>query len=234
MGFNFGTVNKPVNNQSYLRPWNIYNDVKFEGISEPVSGDTKDGGTWKAWDITFSSPEGIYRERIFDPNKQAGERRELEGTDGKKRVLPSEVERIQEIFRQIISVYAQDNMKAKLQEYVEQGKLANIEFSDFIKVMNAILKNPKEPSEEYPIQIKLQGRKDSEGRTYARLPNAAISRDGEVFMERFLGKNLTMSAYEQTEAKKYNSAKPTNMDEVDKTPTSNDGGASVDELLKGL
>lgn len=233
MGFNFGTVNKPVSNQSFLRPWNIYDNVKFGGISEPVTGNTKDGGTWKAWDITFNSPNGIYRERIFDPNKQAGERREYEN-NGKKRILPSEVERIQEIFRQIISVYAQDNMKAKLQEYTEQGKLSNIEFSDFIKVMNAILKNPKEPSDEYPIQIKLQGRKDSEGRTFARLPNAAISNDGEVFMERFLGANLTMSAYEQGEAKKYNSAKPTNMEEVDKTPANNAGGASVDELLNDL
>lgn len=231
--FNFKTVNKPVTTQSYLQAWNIYDNASFGGISEPVTGTTKDGDPWKAWDITFSTPKGVYKERIFSPTEQSGERREFDGANGGKIVLPSEVERIQEIFRQIVSVYATDKGKEQLNKLVETGKFDNISFDDFIKVMTTVLKDPKKPTEENPIQIKLQGR-TSDGRTYAKLPSARISNqagsEGEVWMERFIGANLTMSPYEMQQASKVTSAKPTNMDTVDKPAEDVD----IDSIMNSL
>ena len=230
--FNFGNVNKPVSNGSTLRAWNIYDNCEFAGISEPVTGVGKTSGSnWKAWDITFHTPQGDYRERIFEPNERSAERMEVAGANGGKIELPSEIERVNEIFRQIVSTYATPENKEKLNKLAESGKLNNIDFETFVSVMKAVLKDPIKPSPEHPIQIKLQGRKGDRG-TFARLPNARISTqpgsEGEVWMERFLGSNLSLSSYELQQQKAMGEGVPTTMPDID----NND--ANVDDLLADL
>ncbi len=240
-GFNFGTiVDVKVSSGNQLRPWKIYDMVKFGGISEPSVGNTKDGGTWKAWDFTFNCPEGTYRERIFEPTAQSLERKEVDGQNGGKRQLPSDLETIQQKIAQIVSAYTKDGME-KLKMLSDKGKLNNITFEQFINIIKKLLEHPIEPTKEHNIQLKLQGRTAQDNRTFARLPNAAISNDGSVFMEKFIGTGLTMTPYELGKAKEYESAKPTNMAAVDApittdSPSDESAGqdVDVDALMKDL
>ena len=66
----FSKISEP-SSVSYLKPWNIYENVTFKGVSDPVSGNKSDGTTWKAWDFTFECKEGVYSERIFEPTTTA-------------------------------------------------------------------------------------------------------------------------------------------------------------------
>lgn len=217
-GFNFGTTAKPVSTQSFLKAWSIYNNVEFDGISDPTEGTSSSGRKWRRWDMTFRCKEGIYSESIFEPtDAKASERTEIAASNGGTIKLPSNIERLNLIFQQVISVYMNDANKAKFQSLAESGKFNNIEFSKFISVLKKYLENPKKPTEDYPIMLKLQGRKRND-RVYAALPNARISsKDDSAWMERFLGPNLTLSDYESQQAKATTASKPTNMDKIDNT-----------------
>jgi hypothetical protein len=80
----------------------------------------------------------------------------------------------------------------------------------------------------------LQGRTVN-GVTYARLPNAAVSKQNkEVFMGKFLGYPLSFTSYEKGQADKYN-AGPTNMASVDASNKSIDiSNVNTDDLLNDL
>lgn len=236
-GFNFGSTAKPISTQSYLKAWTIYNNVEFAGISDPVEGTSKEGRKWRRWNMTFKCPEGIYQESIFEPmDASAAERRTVDNRNGGKTTFPSSIETINLIIQQVVSVYMNDANKAKFQKLAAEGKFNNIEFSKFIDVLKKLLADPKKPSEDYPIMLKLQGR-NSDGRIYARLPNASISTKGdsagEAWMERFLGPNLTMTAYELQQAKATVNSKPTDMDSVDKETTS-ESDSDLDDLVSSL
>lgn len=213
MNMNFDSIANIKPTSQNLKAWHIYDKVDFKGVSDPITGPTKDGGTWKAWDLTFQSPEGIYRERIFEPNEKATKRTELPGSNGGKITLPSNLEYIQQVVMQILDAYTTDG-RNKLSELAAAGKLHNIEFSQFMTIIKALTKNPIKASDDNNIQLKLQGR-NSNGAVYAKLPNARINREGEVWLEKFVGKGLTMTAYELNKANEMSSVKPTNMDSVD-------------------
>ena len=235
-GFNFGTTAKPVSNQSYLKAWNIYNNVEFGGISDPIEGTSKEGRKWRKWDMTFKCKEGIHVEYIFEPmDASASERRTIDNNKGGKTTFPSNIETLNLIIQQVVSVYMNDANKAKFQKLAATGKFNDIEFSKFIDILKKLLVNPKKPSEDYPIMLKLQGR-NQDGHVYARLPNASISTNGnnagEAWMERFLGPNLTLTNYERQQAKSTVNSQPTNMDAIDKetSPDDADGGGDDSEL----
>ena len=230
-GFNFGTTAQPVNSQSYLRAWKIYDNVEFDGISGPQEGTSSNGNKWRKWEFTFKCKEGIYKESIFEPSATDVDRVEVETSNGGKRMLPSRVETLNLIIQQIVFVYMNDKNKAKFQQLAESGKFNNIELNKFIDILKKLLENPKKPSENYPIQLKLQGR-NNDGKVYAKLPNAAIStKDNSAWMERFLGSNLTMTPYEVQQAKATTESKPTDMNSID-TPVQNT--EDLDELTKEL
>ena len=109
-------------------------------------------------------------------------------------------------------------------------KFNNIEFDKFIDVLKKLLVNPKKPSAEYPIMIKLQGRTTTDGKLYARLPKAHIGKDGNPWMERFIGPNLSLTDYEKKQASGTVASKPTNMDIIDKPTESDDLDSLVDTL----
>lgn len=232
-GFNFGTTAKPVSTQSFLKAWNIYNNVEFDGISDPTEGTSSSGRKWRRWDMTFKCKEGIYSESIFEPtDAKASERTEIATSNGGTMKLPSDIERLNLIFQQVISVYMNDTNKAKFQSLAESGKFNNIEFSKFITVLKKYLENPKKPTEDYPIMLKLQGRKRND-RVYASLPNARIStKDDSAWMERFLGPNLTLSDYERKQASQTVNSTPTDMDKIDKPAESTKD--DIDDLTDAL
>lgn len=237
MGFNFGMTAKAMSNDSYLKAWQVYDNVEFEGITGPTTGTSKAGNTWKRWEMTFKSPEGIYKESIFEPNEKAAERTEVDGQNGGKRELPSQIETFNCKVQQIAATYMNDKSYETFQKFAKDGKFNNIEFADFIKILTKLLENPKKPTAEHPIQLKLQGR-TVDGREYARLPNAAISTNkdslGEVWMERFLGSKLTLTPYEMQRAKATTASKPTDMSSVDTTTEDSGIDSLVDELEKSL
>ncbi len=227
-GFNFGQTTKPVSTQSYLKAWSVYNNVEFDGISDPTTGKTSEGKEWKMWKFTFKCPEGIYEESVFEPNEDSTKRNEYTGSDGKVTVYPSNIESFNCFVQHVVSVFMNDSNKAKFIKLGETGKFNNIEFDKFIDVLKKLLANPKKPSKDYPIMIKLQGRTTTDGKVYARLPKARLGKDGNPWMERFIGPNLSLTKYEMDQAAKTTASKPTNMESVDKPTGDND--LSSDEL----
>ena len=222
----FSEVSTPAEG-SYLKPWNIYKGVKFGGISDPVTGNRKDGGTWKAWDFTFECEDGVYKERIFEPTTL--ERGEYNG-----KVMPSDFERSQCFIAQVMSVYNPAGFE-KLKQLTAEGKIKT--FEQFIEVVKKLLAKPVQSTADNDIQLKLCGRKTQDGKVYARLTNCAIGQDGKAFMSAFLGKKLSFSAWEEGEKKRYESAAPSDPEaskpittDIDASPTSGDDDIDFDEL----
>lgn len=216
MALNFGSVASINTNAggSYLRAWNIYDNVKFEGISDEISGNRQDGGTWRAWDFTFTSPQGSYRERIFEPNEKGQERRKVQNANGHETELPSDMERVLYFAAQIVDTYAKD----KYEKYVQAcAKIST--FDQFIALLHKVLDGSTVTS-----SLLLAGRNNN-GTVYAALPNfvRVNSKTGEAYTsERFLGDSLGFSAWELQQKKAYESARPTNM------PDEGNGGNAVD------
>jgi hypothetical protein len=188
-----------------MRAWNIYNDVKFDGISEEVSGNRKDGGTWRAWDFTFSCPQGSYKERIFEPNEQGQERRKVKNANGHESEMPSDMERVLYFASQVVDTYAPD----KYDKYVAAcAKIST--FDQFIALLHKVLDGTTKTS-----SLLLAGRNNA-GTIYAALPNfvRVNSKTGEAYTaERFLGDNLGFSAWELGQKKIYEEARPTAMND---------------------
>jgi hypothetical protein len=212
MALNFGNV-ASINTSAggnYLRAWNIYDDVKFDGISEEVSGKRQDGGTWRAWDFTFSCPQGTYRERIFEPNEAGQERRKVKNANGHESEMPSDMERVLYFAAQLVDTYAHD----KYDKYVAAcAKIST--FDQFIALLHKILDGSTKTS-----SLLLAGRNNN-GTVYAALPNfvRVNSKTGEAYTsERFLGDNLGFSAWELQQKKEYDNAAPTAMKDTDSVP----------------
>ena len=205
----FSEVSTP-SEGSYLRPWNIYSGVKFGGVSAPVTGNTKDGGTWKAWDFTFECADGVYKERIFEPTTL--ERGEYNG-----KPMPSDFERTQCFVAQVVSAFNPEGFE-KLKSLTSSGKIKT--FEQFIDVVKKLLDKATVDS----VQLKLLGRKTQDGKVYARITNCAIGQDGKAFMSAFLGKNLRFTKWEEDQKKLYDSAIPSNPESS--TPINTDIDAS--------
>ena len=207
MALNFGSVASIDTNAggSYMRAWNIYNDVKFDGISAEDSGNRTDGGTWRAWDFTFSCPQGSYKERIFEPNEQGQERRKVKNANGHESEMPSDMERVLYFASQVVDTYAPD----KYDKYVAAcAKIST--FDQFIALLHKVLDGTTKTS-----SLLLAGRNNA-GTVYAALPNfvRVNSKTGEAYTaERFLGDNLGFSAWELGQKKIYEEARPTAMND---------------------
>ena len=229
MAFNFGNVASINTNAggSYLRAWNIYNDVKFDGISEEISGKRQDGGTWRAWDFTFSCPQGSYKERIFEPNEQGQERRTVKNANGHESEMPSDMERVLYFAAQVVDTYAPD----KYDKYVAAcAKIST--FDQFITLLHKILDGTTKTS-----SLLLAGRNNN-GTVYAALPNfvRVNSKTKEAYTsERFLGDALGFSAWELQQKNAYENAKPTEMSGNSDVPAvDNKDDENFDDLMNDL
>ena len=229
MKMNFGSVANISTNatSNYLKPWNIYDDVKFDGISDPVSGNTKDGGTWRAWDFTFTCPQGIYRERVFEP--QNDERMTVTNSNGHESQLPSAQEKLLFFAMQLIDTYNPDVKDKFIAACAKINGEANPhkQFDLFFGALKKAIEGS-----EITAQLLLTGRKSGDS-VYASLPNFVRinSKTNEPFTsERFIGHNLGFSAYEAGEKKKYDAAAPTNMDKVEKNEPKAAKGDEIDNF----
>lgn len=213
--FNFGTITEVESSKNYLKAWSIYDNVKFGGISTPTEGESKDGRKWKKWDITFECPDGIYVESVFEPGAEAAKRRDYDRPDGGKITFPSEIENLTCKFAQILNVYMNAENKKKYETLKAKKVFNSLDFDKFMEIITKLLENPVAPTPENPIQLKLQGR-NHDGRVFAKLPDAKISStDGRVWIPNFLGKNLTLSAYEKKQAESTVQSVPTDMSKID-------------------
>lgn len=225
MNFNFDGFSdiKESTGGNHLRPWGIYNEVNFGGVSDKLEGTKKDGTPWKAWDFTFNAKEGVYNERIFEPQT-------TDDTEYNGKKIPSDFKRAQQFIVQVLSTYNPKGLE-KLREITKSGKVKT--FEQFIGLVKQLLEKPIVADAKNNIQIKLQGRKstneDGSISWYAKLPNCSYGNDGKPFMSQFLGKNLTFSSWEEQQKNIFAGAKPTNPETSDPV-TDNIDNSSEDEI----
>ncbi len=217
----FADIKEPASS-SFLRPWGIYNQVNFAGIGDKQTGTKKDGGTWNAWDFNFEALEGKYTERIFEPvNDEDGE------YNGKK--IPSDFKRTQQFIAQVLSVYNPEGLN-KLKDLTRSGKVKS--FEQFIGLVKKLLEKPVKATAENNIQLKLQGRKntsaDGTTRQFARICGCSYY-ENRVLMDKFIGKDLKFTSWEEQQKKAYESATPSNPETA--TPVSNDIDSSNTEEI---
>ena len=235
MKMNFGSVAEINTTASgnYLRPWNVYKNVKFNGISEPVTGTTKDGDTWRAWDFTFTSPQGDYKERVFEPKDE--NRGSYKNANGHEVELPSSFERILNMAAQLIDAYnptKKDSFNDYCVKKVNAVEDPHKQFDLFIAGLKKVIEGTDNTAD-----LLLAGR-TTDGKVYASLPNFVRinSNTHEAYTsERFVGHDLCLSSYEKGEQDKYNSARPTNMDKTENKPNASKGSEdsieNFDDLL---
>lgn len=228
--FDFGSIAavSAASSNSFLRPWNIYEDVKFAGISDKISGTRQSGEAWNAWDFTFECPQGKYSERIFEPLNN--DRRSYTDKNGHEREFPSDFERSMTFFAQVVGTFNPKGFE-KLKE--KSGKVTT--FEQMIQLVKAVMKDVNTTT-----KMKIVGVNRS-GKVYAGLPTfcSINSQTGEKYTsDNFIGDTVAFSAWELNKKKEYESAKPTNMSEVVKddvldsaTTTSSD---NIDDLLADI
>lgn len=233
MDFNFSGLAdiQKASNNNYLQPWSLNEMVEFTGITGPVTGGQGDKA-WKAWDFKFKCPNGEYSERIFEPNEESLKRRTTKNSNGHESELPSDFERTQLVVMQILDAY---NPKGADALRKNGSKIHT--FDQFMELVKKALANPTKPTKEHNIMLKLNGRTDQKGKTYARLPYANIGDDGKPWMSKFIGENVTLSSYELGKQEEYKKAKPSNPEKtnpvtasIDEAQVDNQNGAEIDDF----
>lgn len=240
--FNSLSEAKPTNSINYLKPYGIYDNISVKE-TKVSSGTSEAGNNWKRLDITLGNDEGIHTHNIFYPNEKNPkdvERPEYDQSNGGKRKAPSRIEELQNQIASFGFAFFPDDFE-KLRALLP--KITTVE-----QLMEVFKKFLDKSIDKTKTSMKLVGR-NSDGHIYATLPKftgIAQANDekkaaqnnvnvGEWYTWRIspFGDNLAFSNYEQTQADKYRSAKPTNMDSV--IPNSNGSeDTNLDDLLAGL
>ena len=231
--FDFGSFAKEtsVSSNNYLRPYSVYENVKFAGIEGPTSGTSANGNDWTRYDFIFSCPDGTYKESVFAPNnpEKDTQRSKVTNANGHETELPSNFERTMEFLKYVGKTFNPAGLE-KLQKV--SGKIGS--FAEFIEAFKKCIGTP-----DTTTTMKLGGRVN-QGSVYAALPNylAVNSKTGEVFIrDHVFGDKVALSAWELSKKKEYESAKPTDMSKkknnINKESNSDDS-QSVDSLLDEL
>lgn len=207
MALNFGSAEISVSSSNRLRPWNIYEHVKFAGIEEStVKGKQDPNAEYKVYDFKFSCPDGTYTERIFEPNEKSIERRKFPNAHGHESEVPSDFERIKAFAKLLVLTFN----PAKKDAFEEAcGKIST--FADYIKILTKVLANSA-----VETKLKLAGR-NSGGTVYAALPTFVRinSKTGECFIsEPFIGDKVAWNPWEFSKKQAFENATPTNMSSV--------------------
>ncbi len=228
MDFNFNSLsqqNFATTSPRYLRPYDIYK-VNLTKIEKTELKGTKDpNAVYPVISFEFTSTEdkGIFEDKLFIPTtEQDMQRITLTNSEGHEYSRPSHFENFQFTLMQIVHAL---NPKGEEKIKSMSSKIKTID--DFIKL---VLDNLKGTS-DVETNLKLVGKTNANGNTYAILPKACgISRAGELFPINFIGENLFFTNYEISQQKKYQDAKPTNMDKVDNIDEEDDMDLSTIEL----
>lgn len=229
MNFNFNNLSSTSftneNTHKYLKPYDIYpvNLTKIE--KGELKG--KDGqSVYPIVTVEFKGDDGIFSQNIFIPNKEEDFIRGENSISHK--LMASRFDQFQFTLMQIVEAINPEGA-AKIKE--NGSKLKTID--DFISVIIKALNG----KENVKVYLKLVGQ-NSNGTTYARLPNACfIGQDGNPVPSNFISAkedNLYFSNYEIGQRNNYINAKPSNMDTADNDIDSTEDNSEIDDLLSGL
>lgn len=193
--------------QNYLKPYDIYK-VNLTSITNgELQGKKDPNAKYNIVTLEFASPEGkgIFTENLFVPSSDSDFERRENPTSHK--LMPSRFDQFQFTLMQIVEAI---NPKGAQAIKAAASKLKTMD--DFIKVIIKALQGKN----SVEVYLKLVGQ-ESDGRTYARLPNAClIGTDGRPSALNFISSDeskLYFSNYEIGKMKAYKEAKPTVMPE---------------------
>lgn len=197
----FNLTNTKATAITRVQPWTI-NEVQFKGVEER-SGNTKDGGVWKAIQFKFAGANGVFEPMFFCP-KEDGDQRMTGETAGRKWELPSAVEQLQFTIAHVVGTLAPANFE----------KLQNISIElpkDFSKLVD-VVKKATASAVNKTTNIKVIG--DNKG--YAAVPNfISINREGVAYISNnWVGENLAFTASELKKKETQAKAKPTAVNDV--------------------
>ena len=225
---NFGTLAETsISTTSYLKAWNIYENVKLESIEGPTTGTSAQGNEWSKYDFTFSCPEGIYKHSLFEP--KSAQRPTYKNPDGTERKAPSQLEQTMDFLTLVGMTFNPEGFK-KVQ--AAASKVSS--FDQLIAVFKKFVGTP-----ETTTCMKLVGRNNN-GAVYATFPNYCVisSKDNKTFIPKdcVFGDALAFTPYEAGKKKEFETSKPTPVKKetndlsVDTTTEEDDLGDLLNDL----
>lgn len=213
MDFNFSNLaNASFSNENstqYLKPFDIYT-VKLTKIEKGELKGSKDpNAVYPIVTLEFTGTgdsHGIFTKNLFIPTSEEDSKRpEYENSNGHKYQRPSRMENFQYTLMQLVHVLNPAG-EAKIMENASKIKSTDQFIDLIVKALTG--------KDNVETKLKLVGR-NANGTTYAELPNACgLNKEGNIFPINFIGDNLFFSNYEIEQQKKYQNAKPTNMETV--------------------
>ena len=226
MNFNFNSLsetNFTSNAGQYLRPYGIY-EVNLTKI-EKTTLNGKDGTEYPIIALEFTgcgNDKGTFTSNLFIPRTDKDmERPTFKNNEGHEYNRPSSFENFQFTLMQIVHAL---NPAGEQKIKDNASKIKSID--QFIElILKALVGKDK-----ITTNLKLVGRTNNNV-VYAALPSACgLNKSGEIFPVNFIGDNLFFTNYELTQQKAYQSAKPTNMDEVDDNPDKAESDIDLDGI----
>ena len=205
MAFNFGISAESAvrNTRRPLSAWNIH-DVEFKGCEIREFAGKKDPSmTYKVLDIKFENEDGYFSVTNFFPKDGDDERREFDGKNGGKVIMPSNFETLMAIVKQTAQVLNPAGF--------EKMQAASSKFRSFDDVAKALIQIT-EKAKGTKTKLKLVG-KNRDGKVVADIPRTvAINKEGESFIsDNYIGDKLFFSDCEETQRSKFVNATPTEM-----------------------
>ena len=233
MNFNFGiTAESAVKNvRRPLAPWNIY-DVKFMGCEvKEFKGKKDPNALYKVLNINFENDEGYFTLTKFFPKDGDDQRRESNGSNGGKVVMPSSFEVLMATVKQTAQILNPTGF--------EKMQAMSSKFKSFDDVANALI-TITDKVKGTETKLKLIGKVNKDGKVVADVPRiVGINKQGEAFIaDNYIGDKLYFSDYEEGKREEYLKAKPTEMKTtepdilgVDAAPENEDDSLDLAQLL---
>lgn len=205
---NLGSLETETSNL-YLKPWNVYENVKFDGVEGPKSGTSVNGTSWEAYDLKFSCPDGKFTHKMFTPVEgKSNVRPKFKNKEGHEVEGPSEFEKDKYLLAQIGATF---NKEGWIKLTDKLAKTKGITFKILMEGFSKLIGTP-----ETTTKMKLVGKTNSKGGTMASVPNIVRidSKTGRVYVsDNFVGDKVALSAWELGKKAEYEKAKPTSISE---------------------
>ena len=209
MAFNFGISAESAvrNTRRPLAPWEIH-DVKFTGCEiREFDGKKDPSAHYKVLAINFENEDGYFSLTNFFPKDGDDARKEFDGKNGGKVIMPSNFETLMAIVKQTAQVLNPAGFE-KMQAMSSKFR----SFDDVAKALIAVTEKAKGTT----TKLKLNG-KNKDGKVEAVIPRiVGINKEGVAFIaDNYIGDKLFFSDYEETQRAAYLNAKPTEMPKED-------------------
>ena len=228
MDFNFNKLSETSftsNAGQHLRPYEIHTVTLTKIEKTTLKGSKDPNAEYPIIALEFTGigdSKGTFTTNLFIPSSdQDMQRPTFKNNEGHEYNRPSRFENFQYTLMQIVHAL---NPTGEEKIKSNASKIKNID--QFIDLIIKALTG----KDKVETQLKLVGRNNN-GTVYAALPNACgLTKSGEIFPINFIGENLFFTNYELTQQKKYNDAKPTNMDKVESDTPDDTEDFNLDDL----